>query len=245
MAGIRRGSGDVRRVRLRKRRRTLRARTSSADDVAEIIERAVLERWIDATLAGARNDLGPIWGLDHEAAVRELSELDSRWIEYSPAIIADECNGLRPRVAIGSFALIQREGEKRTRHLAIRELLGRTESAALRLRPCFMMSPLSVSQFLPSHLRFDVVIFDEASQISPSDAINCIARGKQLVIAGDQRQLPPTRFFEVLDDDVSGGDNQDTSLDTKDFESILDVYKASAALPSLPLRWHYRSFTRI
>ena len=98
-----------------------------------------------------------------------------------------------------------------------------------------MMSPLSVSAFLPSNLRFDVVIFDEASQVRPADAINCIYRGKQLILAGDQKQLPPTSFFEL------GLDAEDDSEEEQfaEFESILDLCKSS--FRSISLRWHYRS----
>ena len=67
------------------------------------------------------------------------------------------------------------------------------------LKPCFMMSPLSVSQYLPATMRFDVVIFDEASQVLPWDAVNCVYRGDALIVAGDQKQLPPTSFFGTTD----------------------------------------------
>jgi REase_MTES_1575/Protein of unknown function (DUF3320)/AAA domain len=101
-----------------------------------------------------------------------------------------------------------------------------------------MMSPLAVSQYLPSTLRFDAVIFDEASQVRPSDAVNCIYRGDQLIVAGDQKQLPPSAFFER----VAGGGDDDTYDDEQldEFESVLDAAKASS-FTSLPLRWHYRS----
>lgn len=101
-----------------------------------------------------------------------------------------------------------------------------------------MMSPLSVSQYLPSSLRFDVVIFDEASQVRPCDAVNCVYRADQLIVAGDQKQLPPTTFFSTIaatDDDTYDEDQID------DFESVLDLCKGAGGLRSLPLRWHYRS----
>ena len=101
-----------------------------------------------------------------------------------------------------------------------------------------MMSPLSVSKFLPPGLRFDVVIFDEASQVKEADAVNCIYRGDQLIVAGDQKQLPPTSFFDRM------ADTDDEDIDESDidlgFESILDRCKAQG-VRSLPLEWHYRS----
>ena len=101
-----------------------------------------------------------------------------------------------------------------------------------------MMSPLTVSQFLPPALHFDAVIFDEASQVRPCDAINCIYRGSQLIIAGDDQQLPPTSFFEAVSVD---GDDEWEEDQFEEFESILKLGKGSAGLRELPLKWHYRS----
>ena len=98
-----------------------------------------------------------------------------------------------------------------------------------------MMSPLSVSQFLPPGLTFDVVIFDEASQVKEADAICCLYRGGQVIVAGDQKQLPPTSFFDRMADD-----DEDLDDDILDFESVLDRCKAQG-FPGLPLNWHYRS----
>jgi len=100
-----------------------------------------------------------------------------------------------------------------------------------------MMSPLSVSQFLGPGLRFDLIIFDEASQVRPSDAINCIYRGQRLIIAGDEHQLPPSSFFDYSRFD---GDDEYDEEQLEVFESVLDVAKAGG-LKSLSLRWHYRS----
>ena len=110
------------------------------------------------------------------------------------------------------------------------------------IRPCWAMSPLLVAELIPADSDlFDVVIFDEASQIPPAEAIGVLARAPQAVIAGDDRQLPPTSFFasRIPDDDEEEEDNQDTAL-TSDIESILDVAKASP-IPEQLLRWHYRS----
>jgi superfamily I DNA and/or RNA helicase len=96
------------------------------------------------------------------------------------------------------------------------------------------MSPLSVSTFLAPNVEFDVVIFDEASQIFPQDAIGAIYRGKQLIVVGDSKQMPPSNFFTATND------NDDEDEDSiADFESILDV--CATALPQKRLKWHYRS----
>jgi very-short-patch-repair endonuclease len=93
-----------------------------------------------------------------------------------------------------------------------------------------------VSQLLPPTMRFDVVVFDEASQVREADAVGAIYRGDQLIVAGDPRQLPPTNFFQRLTDH----DDEDVDDDLVDYESLLDRVKAQG-LPVLQLRWHYRS----
>ena len=122
--------------------------------------------------------------------------------------------------------------------MPVRKLLEQAAEVAQLLKPCFMMSPLTVSQFLPPPMRFDAVLFDEASQVRPSDAINCIFRGKQLVIASDDKQLPPTSFFEAVSVD---GDDEWEEDQFEEFESIIKLGKGSGGLVELPLRWHYRS----
>lgn len=120
----------------------------------------------------------------------------------------------------------------------IREVIeGMPQSFAL-LAPCLLMSPLSIAQYLPSNQAlFDIVIFDEASQITTWDAIGAIARGRQTVIVGDPKQLPPTNFFGRADNDDENDQLEDHE---RDLESILDEAKTSG-LPTLQLNWHYRS----
>ncbi|HLW69420.1 MAG TPA: AAA domain-containing protein [Candidatus Binataceae bacterium] len=94
------------------------------------------------------------------------------------------------------LALVYHELGKKKRHIPVRELLGRAGRSIQQLKPCFLMSPLSVAQFLKPHgLRFDLVVIDEASQMRPEEALGAIARGGQLVVVGDPMQLPPTFFF--------------------------------------------------
>jgi superfamily I DNA and/or RNA helicase len=111
----------------------------------------------------------------------------------------------------------------------------RAGNAVLDMMPCFMMSPLSVAQFLPRKEIFDLVVIDEASQMRPEDALGAIARARQILVVGDTKQLPPTSFFDRSEDD----DDVDPE-DVEDSEAILNV--ASKALhPSKMLKWHYRS----
>lgn len=121
---------------------------------------------------------------------------------------------------------------------AIRGLISQMPTTFGKLAPCVLMSPLSVAQYLPAgQAQFDLVIFDEASQISTWDAIGAIARGKQAIIVGDPRQLPPTNFFGRSDD---GADGDDLAEYEKDMPSILDEVSASG-VPTQLLNWHYRS----
>jgi superfamily I DNA and/or RNA helicase len=121
--------------------------------------------------------------------------------------------------------------------MPVAHLLAKTAPVAQAIKPCFMMSPLSVSQFLSPDMHFDVVIFDEASQVRPSDAVNALYRGSAMIVAGDQKQLPPTSFFEQSTDD--GDEWSEESL--AEFESVLELAKSAGVFRSLSLRWHYRS----
>lgn len=138
-------------------------------------------------------------------------------------------------------AVLIGEMAKKKGHLPIRQLMQRCAPAIQAIKPVFMMSPLSVAQFLPAGaLDFDMLVIDEASQVQPIDALGAIARAKQLVVVGDERQLPPTRFFSKALGD--GGDREDDEggAQASDVESILGLCRARG-LPERMLRWHYRS----
>jgi len=206
--------------------------------LCDVIERAVLSAWADAVIADDRALLEPIRSKDRDRLVRTYRDLDRRLADHARVAVSDACNARKPTTDAGAAGIIQREAQKKRKHRRIKDLLADTGPVAQAIKPCFMMSPLSVSQFLPASLTFDVVIFDEASQVRPCDAINSLYRGRQHIIAGDQRQLPPTSFF-----DRQIGDDSDEYEEGQfeDFESILDLAKGSAGVRSLPLRWHYRS----
>ncbi|WP_328446422.1 AAA domain-containing protein [Amycolatopsis sp. NBC_00438] len=135
--------------------------------------------------------------------------------------------------------ILKKQASLKTRHMPTRKLVEKTSDVLLSLRPCWAMSPLVVSRMLPAERLFDLVIFDEASQIRPHDAITSIMRGEHLVVAGDEKQLPPSSFFDraiTVDDEDDDNDEGDLS----DYESVL-----TALRPIMPsqemLRWHYRS----
>ncbi|MCX4584991.1 DUF3320 domain-containing protein [Streptomyces sp. NBC_01481] len=203
----------------------------------DIVEQAMLRSWADGILA-TDDRLRTTRSDDLDARVSDYREADLRLIAAAGGAVIEACNKRRPRrFGSGGGAVITREAEKKTRHMPVRELLGRTREVVQSIKPCFMMSPLTVSQFLPADYHFDVVVFDEASQVRPSDAINCIYRGRTLVVAGDDKQLPPTSFFDSSVED----DSDEYEEDVPDsFESLLHACKAGA-MRELPLRWHYRS----
>src|SRR5262249_629320 len=137
-------------------------------------------------------------------------------------------------------AVIRMGAAKKNGHLPVRELLGQARHLTQAVKPCILTTPLAVSQHLPAGLNFDVVVFDEASRISPGDAINGIYRGSSVILAGDQRQLPPASNSGPIG--PGEGEPWPAGFDgTLDLESVLDVAKGSGAFGDLTLRWHYRS----
>ena len=182
-----------------------------------------------------------------------LRRVGSEYIEADHAHLAGTVD--RVRAAVGrrlrevladhpeQEALVRAEAVKSRRHRPLRDLLPRAAETLTAIKPCWAMSPLVVASILPAGRWFDVVIFDEASQIPPAQAVSAISRATQVVVAGDERQLPPTSFFTAAtdNDDAAAAypaDPADDSL-AEGFESILDVL--SAALPVRRLTWHYRS----
>lgn len=127
------------------------------------------------------------------------------------------------------------EANKKRKLKALRMLFKEIPSILMNLKPIFMMSPLSVATYLDSDaFHFDCVIFDEASQITSENAIGAMYRADQIIIVGDNEQLPPTSFFDMAFDD-----EEDEDAEYEVYESILD--EALTSLPKIMLSWHYRS----
>jgi len=209
--------------------------------LAPATERALLERW-----CAAIRDLDPslrgFEGSEHHRKVARFQEADQRWIALSRSFVIKQLEGRLPVAGTGisetsEMGILLRQLKMKTRHMAIRKLLQAIPSLLPRLKPCLLMSPLSVAQYLPAEGKpFDLLVFDEASQITTHDAIGALARGNQVVIVGDAKQLPPTSFFtRNMDDETQGDDN-----DVMDLESILDEATAKQ-FPQQLLGWHYRS----
>jgi superfamily I DNA and/or RNA helicase len=142
---------------------------------------------------------------------------------------------------VGALGLLKGEFAKKRRHLAIRKLMKNAGKAIQAIKPVFMMSPMSIAQYIPpGQVEFDLILFDEASQVKPVDAFGAILRGKQIVVVGDSKQLPPTSFFDSLSDDSDSQEDEFYEVQAGDVESILTMFLAKNA-PEKMLRWHYRS----
>lgn len=206
-------------------------------EVARIFETAYA-RWFASQIIDSEPQLRGFVPAEHMSDIEAYRQMDDRLSALSVRYIRAKLCGQIPSKNDVSrkdgFGVLKHELQKQRRHKPLRQLATEMGDAMTRLAPCMLMSPLSIAQYLPAELAlFDLVIFDEASQIAPWDAIGSIARGKQVVIAGDPRQMPPTNFFNraaaATDDDVE-----------EDMESILDEC-LGAGVPRLSLSWHYRS----
>jgi very-short-patch-repair endonuclease len=176
---------------------------------------------------------------EHEKRIGDFRALDRQFTEVTRAWVrASLCAGLPKPDTVSrhsEWGTLRHEINKKKQHKPLRELMKEIPTVLTKLTPCLLMSPLSIAQYLAADASaFDVVVFDEASQIPVWDAIGAMARGKQVVMVGDPKQLPPTAFFDrasssMDDEDVEG-----------DLESILDECMG-ANLPTMNLSWHYRS----
>jgi very-short-patch-repair endonuclease len=171
-------------------------------------------------------------------AIRLYSERVAAIIDKRPIPCGNQSGPVRSWT---EMALVANEISKQKRHIPIRQLILRSANALVALKPCFMMGPLSVAQYLaPGQLKFDFVVMDEASQLRPEDAIGALARGGQVVIVGDPKQLPPTSFFQRVALDAEDDTSDETRTAVEEGESILDV-ASTLFQPVRRLRWHYRS----
>jgi very-short-patch-repair endonuclease len=188
-------------------------------------------------------DLAHFDGDLHGRIVRGFVDLDRQRIQHSALeVVRAHHRRIPPPVggAVGPLGVLKSEIARKRGHMPIRQLMQKAAPAVQALKPVFMMSPLSVAQFLPpGALTFDLLVMDEASQIQPVDALGAIGRCRQVVVVGDPQQLPPTAFFAKM----TGGeaaDDEEGAARVADIESILGLFTARG-LPTRMLRWHYRS----
>lgn len=173
----------------------------------------------------------------HEEILARFRRLDVLKQHYNRVIIALKHYENLPKLdGGGQINVLRNEFNRKARHMPIRKLMKEAGIAIQAIKPVIMMSPMSIANFLPpDSIAFDLVIFDEASQVRPVEALGAILRGKQMVVVGDTKQMPPTSFFDKLNLDIEEDDNV-----TADMQSILGMCDAQGA-PQTMLRWHYRS----
>ena len=210
------------------------------EQIADTYQRLFFKQWINHVIY-EKPVFSSFTRIAHDKVVAQFAQKDKLQFDISKAQIKAELSAKRPSLDMmaggSAVSILLREGEKKRKQKSIRKLLGETGELVQVIKPCFLMSPLSVSTFLSENsITFDTVVFDEASQIFPQDAIGAIYRAKQLIVVGDSKQMPPSNFFSSS---VDVDDNDEETGDITDFESILDL--CSTALPQLRLRWHYRS----
>lgn len=235
-----------------------RGREVRASELVRAFQRLFLTKWL-AEVHAKDQVLSSFDAAGHELIAREFARLDAALLNEARTAVHvaarlrqevvrqaaqyENLGGGRHRhvpnrAARDEYILIKKEHRKQRRHLPLRRLLPQVPVLLSAVKPCLLMSPLSVASYLPrGKFEFDLVIFDEASQVPPADAIGAILRGKQLVVMGDSKQLPPTTFFQrqMDDDDMISEEDEDAIA----FESILDI--SGGVLPEAHLLWHYRS----
>lgn len=199
--------------------------------------------WWYTELVSREKILSHFFSPEHEKKIQMFRDTDDQYMALTKSLVAARLaekvpNSSAVNMQNSEMGILRREMSKKRRQMPVRKLLQAVPNLISRLKPCLLMSPISVAQYLDAkYPPFDLVVFDEASQIPVWDAIGVIARGKSSIIVGDPKQLPPTSFFQRLDD--ADEDAVDDGL-VEDLESILEEC-LGAGVPQLSLQWHYRS----
>ena len=220
------------------------AADNTISDVQAAFEKSFYTQWLNLQL----EKVPPVQMFRrrvHEERSERFVKLDATQYDISRRSIRKRIIETYPQQnqatkAGSELSILRREMEKKRRIMPLRKLFHSIPKLLLDLKPCLMMSPLSVAYFLEANAyQFDMVIFDEASQIFPQDAIGAIFRAKQVVIAGDTKQLPPTSFFSSNTSNSDEGYDDDEEYDEEVYDSILE--ETANILPNRTLLWHYRS----
>jgi len=210
------------------------------EQIEILFETAYCQWWLEGVMA--KNPiLRNFSGEQQTDKIRNFIKMDTDFqhltTRYIQAALAQKIAAPQTEEQREQWNFLSRELQRKRKIKPIRILLQNALEAIQTLTPCFMMSPLSIAQYLqgcPNH-SFDVVVFDEASQITVWDAVGALSRGKQIIVAGDPKQMPPSNFFErSIEEDDS------LPAEAQDLESILDELIGSS-MPVLQLNWHYRS----
>ena len=214
-------------------------------DLAPAFLRAFYLKWLSLVVQ-TRPVLQRFHTLTHEERVREFRELDERVLLENRASLVGTLrdrlqNALRQTDIAAQMTYLRRELARQRALSPLRRTMRQAGTAVRAIKPCFMMSPLTVAQLLDgSAPAFDLIIFDEASQLPAEDAVGAIVRGRQLVVVGDPKQLPPTNFFAVSTGTANTEVGEDGLPLVEDSESILEEFMG-AGVPMSRLKWHYRS----
>lgn len=213
-----------------------------AESMKEVFQKSLYVRLL--SIFYEQSTLKNFSGKEYNTLVESFRKLDEKQLTYSRKRLKSILARRIPATVLvnsgsAETSILLREVAKKRRNKSIRRLFCEIPNLLQTLKPCMMMSPLSVSVFIdPEIFKFDVVMFDEASQVFPEDAVGAIMRGKQIIVVGDSKQLPPTSFFKIAES--SEGDLEEDEKDTESLESILDECRTTA-IPEKSLLWHYRS----
>ena len=228
----------------------IRDATECAELVGGIVRRQLFVLWLNWK-QDAEPELRTFTATEHEAIRTQFRKLDALLPEVARQRVRTQCFERYPRlnaaIGGGQLGVLRRELTKQRQQLPPRRLFERIPNLLQSLKPCFLMSPLAVSQYLAADgletetIEFDTVIFDEASQVLPEDAIPAVERAEQVIVVGDRHQLPPTTFFQVSFDDDGESDDEDDQFEGQ--ESFLDVMVSmiGRGVAEEYLAVHYRS----
>jgi hypothetical protein len=222
----------------------LRESELSPDTWVSVFKKGVYEEWLKY-IYDNNSDLRVFSSDRHENKIQKFSQLDTQQHEDAKIRLrqlhADCWQAWSERPdAREEQSILARESQKKKKHKSIRQFIKEAPILVTTLKPCWLMSPLAVSEYLdPEAVQFDAVIFDEASQIPTQEAVPSIMRAKQVIIVGDSKQLPPTSFFKGTTSDDEYEEEQDINEDKDAYESLLD--ESLKFMKPLPLEFHYRS----
>lgn len=209
------------------------------EETETVFETAYCNWWSKAIIS-QNSILKEFSGAQHADKIKQFIRLDDEFRELTVEYIQSKLSGNIPQKdsknLSSDWKILQREMQKQRQLKPVRRILAEAGEAVKTLTPCLMMSPLSVAQYLPVDKdNFDVIVFDEASQITVWDSIGTLSRGQQIIVAGDTKQMPPSNFFGRSIE----YNEEELDLD-EDLESILDELIGSS-VPTMRLNWHYRS----
>ncbi len=214
-------------------------------DLSVVFRRAFYQKWLTQVIQ-ERPELREFHTLTHEQRVKEFRDLDEKVLRQNRSNLVGQMRGrlqanLQQSLIREQMLTLRSQLNRQRGLMPLRLTMKKCLNAVHAIKPCFMMSPQTVAQLLDADTaKFDLILFDEASQLPTEDAVGAIIRGKQLVVVGDPKQLPPTNFFAVASGQVNVEKDEDGLPLFDDSQSILEEVMSSG-VPSSRLKWHYRS----